>query len=198
MSKFSARPFAIAAAALLLAAAPLVGTGPSAAQTVATFPGAAVGAAGQVHLAQYGGGGGSPPPSHGGPGKPGGPGGPGKPGGPGPASGPVEVDGAWRIIAVDREVLPEWARKDATMNFDRDGRVSGQAVCNTFSGRYNRRGSDIIIDGVASTRKFCDRSAEYENRIFKALEQVDRVETGENQTIVLSSKGTARLRLRRY
>ena len=110
----------------------------------------------------------------------------------------LSVEGKWRLVAVDRELIPEGARKNATITFDKDGRVSGQAICNTFSGRYMRRDSDIIIQNITGTRKYCEGNAALEDKIFGALNSVDQVVAGENDTIVLSAKGTRRLRYRRY
>ncbi|UOM33975.1 META domain-containing protein [Acuticoccus sp. I52.16.1] len=112
--------------------------------------------------------------------------------------GRFDLQGSWRLVALDRETLPDWARKTATINFESDSRLAGQAVCNNFSARYARRGSEIIIQDIVSTKKYCERGASLEEQILNALRRVDSVAAGENDTIILSTRGTPRLRYRRY
>jgi heat shock protein HslJ len=48
-------------------------------------------------------------------------------------------------VAVDRR----------SVTFGEDGRVSGHAGCNTFTGSYTHTGVDLKIGPLATTRKMC-------------------------------------------
>ncbi len=59
-----------------------------------------------------------------------------------------------------------------SLEFGDDGRVTGSAGCNRFTGTYTVSGSDVTISGVAATRKMCvtpEKIMEQEAAFLKAL-----------------------------
>lgn len=168
-------------AAAAIAAAPVLAAPALTAPALTAQPAATA----TLRLAQWHGG---PPPGHAGP----------MPGRPAPGRPPIVVDGSWRLVAVDREVAPAAVRDRVRIDFAPDGQIVGQGVCNSFNGRYAKRGDDIIIERIVSTRMFCGHDQAWEDALMRALSEVDQVQTGENQALVLSSRGRARIRLRRF
>ena len=62
-----------------------------------------------------------------------------------------------------------------TMTFGADGRVSGSAGCNTYTGAYTAHGDGLKFGAAAATRKMCVRPEpvmEQEQQFLKALEMV--------------------------
>lgn len=65
-----------------------------------------------------------------------------------------------------------------SMAFSDDGRVSGSAGCNNYSGTYQSDGSSLRFGPMATTRKMCaepQRIMEQEQQFLKALETVATV-----------------------
>ncbi len=59
-----------------------------------------------------------------------------------------------------------------TLEFGADGRVTGSAGCNRYTGTYAATGADVAIGGVAATRRLCgtpDGVMEQEDAFLKAL-----------------------------
>jgi heat shock protein HslJ len=59
-----------------------------------------------------------------------------------------------------------------TIEFGDNGRVTGSAGCNRFTGTYTVSGSDVTVSGVAATRKMCvtpEKVMEQEAAFLKSL-----------------------------
>lgn len=81
----------------------------------------------------------------------------------------LDVRGVWRIEQA--RIEPIYDRQLARLEFGADGRVSGHATCNTFSGPYTLNGVQLRIGALATTRKRCGAlQMEQEDRILSALE----------------------------
>jgi heat shock protein HslJ len=83
--------------------------------------------------------------------------------------------GTWSVEYIgDRPVIDF---SPASITFGEDGRISGSASCNRFSGNYELSGSTLTIGRLGVTRKACvDTLMEQERRF---LETIDRVVTWE-------------------
>ena len=83
----------------------------------------------------------------------------------------------WTLRTYGREAQPQSASDESptTIRFD-DGEVSGRAPCNNFSGEYQIRGDEIIVDIQAVTRMACVDPAltELEQTFFEALRNAQR------------------------
>ena len=75
----------------------------------------------------------------------------------------VEVDGA----AVDSAQM----NRPATLMLDDNGRASGSAGCNQFSGTYTLTGADIRFGAIAMTRMACPDRMEVENAYAAVFER---------------------------
>jgi len=96
---------------------------------------------------------------------------------------------SWRVTGYNngrQAVVSLLAGTQLTMAFAADGRVSGSAGCNNYSGTYTVSGSSLRFGPAATTRKMCAQPEgvmEQEQQFLKALETVatirqegDRVE----------------------
>ena len=91
----------------------------------------------------------------------------------GTSRGPVpDLSGTrWTVVAVDGGA-PVRGDDPLSVEFGVDGRVSGNAGCNTFSGPYIRDESTLRIGELLSTRRACtetDRQRQ-ETRVLNILE----------------------------
>jgi heat shock protein HslJ len=65
---------------------------------------------------------------------------------------------------------------DLNLNFDREGRFTGFAGCNTFSGRYVTDGIQIIYKDILATQLICDQPAGLMDQEARYLQWLDRTE----------------------
>ncbi|BES70527.1 hypothetical protein RE428_15450 [Marinobacter nanhaiticus D15-8W] len=70
------------------------------------------------------------------------------------------------------------------VTFGADGKVSGLAGCNRFSGPFTRSKDDLQLGPLAATRMMCPERAETENAFFVALERTERFAI-EGETLLL-------------
>jgi heat shock protein HslJ len=134
------------------------------------------------------------------------------------AAGALELTGAGRILAEPAAQAPtpevstgagelpgtswdlaemggtgDFARIVPTIEFGSDGRVSGFAGCNTFSGTFATDGSTLTLGPLATTRMACERPASaVEATYLEALSGVTSWSIGEDGRLAL--EGAAPLR----
>ncbi|NJC96896.1 MAG: hypothetical protein C3F07_09695 [Anaerolineales bacterium] len=75
------------------------------------------------------------------------------------AGGPsASIQGGWRLVSYgppsnQTPVVPD---VDTSIEFDSEGRMSGNVGCNGFGGEYKVDGDTITFDQVVSTMMFCE------------------------------------------
>jgi heat shock protein HslJ len=84
---------------------------------------------------------------------------------------------SWRVTGYNngrQAVVSVLADTGLSMSFGADGRVSGSAGCNDYTGTYTSSGSSLTLGPAATTRKFCAQPGvmEQERQFLKALETV--------------------------
>jgi heat shock protein HslJ len=85
---------------------------------------------------------------------------------------------SWRVTGYNngrQAVVSVLVGTQLTMAFAADGRVSGSAGCNNYTGTYTVSGSALHFGPMATTRKMCaqpERVMEQEQQFLKALETV--------------------------
>ena len=85
---------------------------------------------------------------------------------------------AWRVTGYNsgkQAVTSVLGGTALTMAFSADGKVSGSAGCNNYTGTYASNGSTLAFGPAATTRKMCAEPArimEQEQQFLKALESV--------------------------
>ncbi len=92
----------------------------------------------------------------------------------------------WQVASLGGEdVFPSQA---LTLSFDAQGRVSGRAACNRYTGHYTLTGDGVAIDRVATTKMACDEpTMEREQHFLALLEQVDRFDVTDGGSLKLIS-----------
>ena len=94
------------------------------------------------------------------------------------------LEGGWRVIRLGGDLLPPGIT--ATIEFDRDGQVSGRSACNRFAGGYMLSGEGLSFGQIAGTRMACPPAEmETEQRFLGLLQKITRVTPGENAQLKL-------------
>ena len=77
--------------------------------------------------------------------------------------------GIWRVVRLGGSPLP--AGIEQTLDFDREGRLTGSGGCNRYGATYRIRGPELVIGPMRSTRRACVGAGanELENRFFSLL-----------------------------
>jgi len=69
------------------------------------------------------------------------------------SSAPTLSGTSWTIVSINR--FPTIATAQPTAVFSADGKVSGNAGCNTYSGTYTSTADNITVSPLVSTRIAC-------------------------------------------
>ena len=89
-------------------------------------------------------------------------------------------------------------RSRVTLNFDADGRVFGNASCNTYNGGYVLTGEGLTLSRAATTMMACAPALmTQENRFFELLERVERFEIGADGALILHTDDLRAIAARR-
>jgi heat shock protein HslJ len=109
----------------------------------------------------------------------------------------AQLAGDWRIITIDGAAIPAQLAgqlaQPLTMSFDvAEGRVNGYSGCNRFSGSYRSADRPFALDGLASSKMYCEASADLESRILQALRRVSQFQVdGDSLRLQTASAETA-------
>jgi heat shock protein HslJ len=81
----------------------------------------------------------------------------------------------WRLVALRGSPLPaNKSGKEAHLLFGTDGRVSGNAGCNSLMGSYERSvGNRLRFGALATTEMFCAEGMQTESEFLKVLSSTD-------------------------
>jgi len=82
----------------------------------------------------------------------------------------------YRVNIEDKELIEPIPDIDLNLNFEKDGRFTGFAGCNTFSGRYVTDGTKIIFKDFLVTSLACEQPAGIMDQEAKYLQWLERVE----------------------
>lgn len=93
----------------------------------------------------------------------------------------------WMVARIDGEPLLQTTR--ATVRFGEDGRISGNASCNAFTGSFKLNAGLLTIAPLATTRKACvPQLMEQEQAIISVLQTVSYVEIDETGLLTLQNE----------
>jgi heat shock protein HslJ len=110
---------------------------------------------------------------------------------------------AWLVTGYNngkQGVVSVLAETTLTMNFGADGRVSGSAGCNTYTGAYTSQDGALKFGAAAATRKMCvrpERVMEQEQQFLKALEMVVTTRFESDRLELRTAEGALAISLRR-
>ena len=109
----------------------------------------------------------------------------------------------WQVTAFNngrQAVISVDGGTTVTMAFGPDGRVSGSAGCNTYTGPYTMGGTKLTLGPTAATRRVCatpDRIMEQEQQFLKALETVATARAEGDRLELRSAEGAIAITLQR-
>ncbi len=109
----------------------------------------------------------------------------------------AELSGTtWRADDIDGRGVIDFLQ--STITFDADGRVSGRAGCNRYTGTWTLDGARIEMGPFAATRMACPEAVmDQESRFLEALDAVERIENRHGLLYLYAGEAT-RLRLSPY
>ena len=82
---------------------------------------------------------------------------------------------SWKLVELAGEPATSGAGgKEPFLSFTEDGKVSGFAGCNRFTGSFQNDEHDLSFSPLASTRMACAEGMEQENRFLAMLAEVER------------------------
>ncbi len=81
----------------------------------------------------------------------------------------------WRLIAIEQKPVNFGDR--AFLKFDeKENKISGKAVCNSFFAEYEMIGQKITFSGLGSTKMYCEGIMDDENQIITHLQKTSKYE----------------------
>ena len=89
----------------------------------------------------------------------------------------------YRLKVEDKDLIKPIPDIDLVLNFDKDGKITGFAGCNTFSGRYVTDGTQIIFKDFLITKLSCQQPAgimDQETLFIQWLERTEEYRVIEN------------------
>lgn len=92
----------------------------------------------------------------------------------------------WMVARLDGNALLQTTR--ATIRFGEDGRISGNASCNAFTGSFKLNAGMLTIAPLALTRKACvPQLMQQEQSIISVLQTVSHVQIDETGLLILQN-----------
>jgi len=82
----------------------------------------------------------------------------------------------YRVEIEDKELIKPIPEIDLNLNFDKEGRFTGFAGCNTFSGRYVTDGVQIIFKDFLGTSLTCQQPDGLMDQEARYLQWLERTE----------------------
>jgi len=81
----------------------------------------------------------------------------------------------WKLVSIEHKPVNYGDR--AFLKFDeKESKVSGKAVCNSFSSGYEMIGKKITFDAIGSTKMYCEGIMNDEHQIISQLQKTSRYE----------------------
>jgi heat shock protein HslJ len=99
---------------------------------------------------------------------------------------------SWKLVSYGppASATPAAPSADPTLTFDKDGTVSGNAGCNTFSGKYTISGSQVSFGPMAATLMACsDALMQQEAAVFNVLTGSRKYKLDAGVLTILSESG---------
>jgi len=111
----------------------------------------------------------------------------------------ASIQGQWKLISYGSvpNQTPAIADVDTMIEFDSEGRMSGNVGCNGFGGDYTVDGDTITFGPVMTTEMFCFNVADQESGTFAVLQGVTSFELDGNMLTITSADGNSSIVLER-
>ena len=84
--------------------------------------------------------------------------------------------GEWVLQDLDGGPVPATPGESPTLSWDPAGsQVAGSSGCNRYTGRGFLRGSRLVVETLAGTRRFCEGAMELEARVLEVIQAGGRL-----------------------
>lgn len=106
------------------------------------------------------------------------------------------TDTKWKLngMLINDGVVNDAAFENAFVEFTQDGKISGNAMCNSFFGEFTQSENALEIWALASTKKMCPEEVNsYETQILADLQNVSQYEISRNSLTLSNSDDSVRL-----
>lgn len=98
----------------------------------------------------------------------------------------------WKFDKLDGHDVPSGV--DATLNFERNGHVSGHAGCNGYGGPWEASNGALHFGDMISTKMAClqpSGAMQTEHDVFAALRETARARIRDQRLVLLDGNGSA-------
>lgn len=98
----------------------------------------------------------------------------------------------WKFVKLDGHDVPPGV--NATLNFERNGHVSGHAGCNGYGGPWTASNGTLHFGGMISTKMACLQPAgamQTERGVFAALRETAGARMRNHRLMLLDANGSA-------
>ena len=105
----------------------------------------------------------------------------------------ASIQGQWKLVSYGSasSQTPATPDVETSIEFDANGRMSGNVGCNGFGGDYKMNGDTIKFDSVMSTMMFCEAVAEQESGTLAVLQKSATFVTDGDTVTVTSADGNS-------
>jgi len=105
----------------------------------------------------------------------------------------IDVRGDWKVEVIgDARVIED---SPATISFEDEQRVDGNASCNRYFGSYTLERGKLELSQLGSTMMICSELLmEQEDRFLRALGEVSQAESVDNELILKDEQGKILIR----
>ena len=104
------------------------------------------------------------------------------------------IQGEWKLIShgSGSNQIPAVADVGASIEFDSEGRMSGNVGCNNFGGKYTVDGDTIKFGAIMSTEMFCEGPVGgQESAVLSVLQESTTFMLDGNMMTITSANGDA-------
>jgi heat shock protein HslJ len=101
----------------------------------------------------------------------------------------ADLQGDWLLVSYGDANAPTQALPgvETNVSFDAAGQVQGTVGCNSFSGRYTVKDSQLLLGPLVATEMFCEQISEQESAVFGIFNTGELNMTMEEQVMTLTS-----------
>ena len=109
------------------------------------------------------------------------------------------IQGQWKLVSYGSpsNQTPAVSDVETSIEFDSNGRMSGNVGCNSFGGDYKVDGDKITFSPVMSTMMFCEAVAEQEQGTLAVLQDKTTFVLDGNTLTITSADGNSSIVLER-
>jgi len=111
----------------------------------------------------------------------------------------VSIQGQWKLVSYGPPTSQRVAVPDVetSVDFDSEGRMSGNVGCNNFGGGYTVNSNTITFSPVMTTEMFCEAVADQESGTLAVFQESTTFVLDGNTLTITSADGNSSVALER-